>query len=70
MTGTKKQNEMTQKVLYARGEFVKAESLRRGWPEDPEKLSISQILEITEMKEWKMPMVEADWKDMKREYEK
>ena len=41
--------------LQKRGEFFKKYCEEKGWPTDPEKLSIKQILEVREQEDWKNP---------------
>lgn len=57
MLGTTEQNDKQQKIFYARYKFVKEEAQRRGWDNDIEKLSLTQLLEINEMDEWKNPEI-------------
>lgn len=41
--------------LIARGEFAKEYCRKKGWPVEPEKLSIEQIMEIRQQDGWKQP---------------
>lgn len=42
-----------QRVLEARGAFVTAYCRSKGWPEDPDELTMEQVMEIRAQPEWK-----------------
>jgi hypothetical protein len=44
-----------QALINARHAFVVAQCRERGWPEDPNELTIDQILEIRAMPGWEKP---------------
>lgn len=53
--GTDKEAAEHQRVLYARGAFAEKYMKEKGWGENFTDLSIKQIMEIREQKEWKRP---------------
>lgn len=46
-----------EKFLRARSAVVEKYCIEQGWPIDPGKLSIEQILEIRKQNEWKRPPI-------------
>lgn len=44
--------------LMARGDFAEKYCIEHGWPTDPLKLSIEQVLEIRKQDGWKQPKIE------------
>lgn len=55
MYGTDAEAAEHQRVINARGEFSFRYMKEKGWGDKLEDLSIQQILEIREQKEWKNP---------------
>lgn len=48
------------RIVAARDRFWKAYAKERGWPLDPVKLSIDQILEIRKQPGWKDPLAKPN----------
>jgi len=57
MTGTKAENDKTEKILHARYHFSLEYCRTMGWPADLSKLSLDQVLEIREQAGWQNPCV-------------
>jgi len=53
--GTQDDADKTQAILDARHAFIQRYCKEQGWPEDEDKLSIQQILQIRQQDGWKNP---------------
>ncbi len=53
--GTAEEAEAANKILWARHRFVVAYCESKGWPTNPDELSLDQIFEIREQDGWKNP---------------
>jgi hypothetical protein len=42
-----------QRILEARGAFVSAYCREKGWPEDPDELTLEQVFEIRAQDGWR-----------------
>lgn len=54
--GSEEETEHVQKIVEGRHAFAIAYCKLKGWPEDPEKLTIAQIMEIRDQDGWKNPV--------------
>ncbi len=54
-TGPAEEVPEAQRVIDVRYAFSMSYCRSKGWPEEPAKLSIEQILEIREQEGWKNP---------------